>query len=439
MGVCGAKTLPLTRSLVWPSMRAATSLRLLLAMLLVALGALGAGCGKTTPPGSSRFGQVATPGARGEFSVATTKNTTRLGGADPATDAAAVALAVYPGLTPATRPRAVVLVDEHSWPAALAASALASAPLGAPLLYSEGDTLPAATSQALEAMHPVGAQALGSVQVIRVGTTATVPDGYRTRGLTAGADEPAAVAATVERLVSVTHGFAPRQVIVTAAEGPTALEMPAAGLAAESGAPILFVTAAGVPAATAAVLSHLHRPAIYVVAPSAVSSRALAALARFGPVTPVSGGSTPGEASSPAERYSPVDNAIAVSRFAAGSFGWGIHEGGHGLVFANAGRPLDAPAAAPLSATGDYAPLLLLGGSSSIPLALAHYLSDIQPGYSAAVPPIRGYYNHGWLIGDESAISAVIQAELDSALEISPSKASGKAPLEEEPTATPAE
>ncbi len=407
------------------------------AAALLACAAL-AGCGKSSPSSSSASGgpiaQVSTAGAGG----LATKNTTRLGGADPVIDAAAVARAVYPGLTSGSRPQAVVLVDERSWPAALAASALASAPLSAPLLYSEGSTLPAATSQALEAMHPVGAQALGGAQVIQIGTTATVPDGYRTRGLAAGA-EPAAVAATVERLVSVTHGFAPRQVIVTAAEGPTALEMPAAGLAAESGAPILFVTAAGVPAATAAVLSHLHRPTIYIVAPSAVSSRALAALARFGPVTPVSGGSTPGEASSPAERYSPVDNAIAVSRFAAGSFGWGIHEGGHGLVFATADRPLDAPAAAPLSATGDYAPLLLLGSSSSIPLALAHYLSDIQPGYSAAVPPIRGYYNHGWLIGDERAISAVTQAELDSVLEISPSKASEKASLEEEPAATPAE
>ena len=41
-----------------------------------------------------------------------------------------MALAVYPGLTPATRPQAVVLVNEHDWPASLVASALASAPLG---------------------------------------------------------------------------------------------------------------------------------------------------------------------------------------------------------------------------------------------------------------------------------------------------------------------
>ena len=78
---------------------------------------------------------------QGAVGVAT-RNTTRLGGADPASDAAAVARAVYPGLTTATRPQAVVLVDEHDWAASLTASVLASAPLGAPLLYADGSALP---------------------------------------------------------------------------------------------------------------------------------------------------------------------------------------------------------------------------------------------------------------------------------------------------------
>jgi hypothetical protein len=414
-------------------MRAALSPRLLFVVL--ALGGVLAGCGKSAPPqstGEGSSGFLAPAQGEGVAGVAT-KNTTRLGGADPVFDAAAVARAVYPGLTSTTRPQAVVLVDERDWAAALAASTLAGAPLGAPLLYSDGNALPDASLHALEAMHPIGASALGGVQVIRIGTSAAVPSGYRTRSLPAG--EPAAVASAVEQLVSETHGSAPRRVIVTAADGPGALAMPAAGLSAESGAPILFVTAAGsVPTATGAVLTRLHRPAIYVIGASAASSRALAALARFGPVTPVTGGSAPGERSSPAERTSPVINAIAVSRFADGSFGWGIHEAGHGLVFATASRPLDAPAAAPLSAHGNYGPLLLLESPSSIPPALAHYLSDIQPGYTAAVPPVRGFYNHGWLIGDERSISALTQAELDSMLEISPSKAPSKASSEEEPS-----
>jgi hypothetical protein len=392
--------------------------RLLIAVLA---GATLAGCGKSAPlpTGSSGapIAQVSTQGAGG----LATKNTTRLGGSDPATDAAAVARAVYPGLTVSTRPQAVVLVDEHDWPAALAASALASAPLGAPLLYSDGSTLPSVSSQALAAMHPTGAAQAGGAQVIRIGTTTAAPAGYHTSTL--AASEPAALAAEVAQLESRARGVAPREVIVLAEDAPPALQMPAAGLSAESGAPILLIASTGIPTATRAELTGLHRPTIYVVGPSAVNSRLLAQLAHLGPVKPIGGGS--GEETGAGGN--PIENAIAVARFADGAFGWGIHEPGHGLVFANLSRPLDAPAAASLSANGDFGPLLLLdevasgpGGGTSIPPALAGYLSDIKPAYSPQVPPVRSVYNHGWLIGDEQAISAVTQAEIDTLLETSP-------------------
>jgi ell wall binding domain 2 (CWB2) len=401
-------------------MRAPT-LRLLAVLALTGAlgGAILSGCGKG--PASHRGGGGAgepgsAPAARGVVGVST-KNTTRLGGADPATDAAAVAQAVYPGFTPATRPQAVVLVNERDWPAALAASALASAPLGAPLLFADGDSLAAGTLDALRAMRPIGATALGGAQVIRIGTSATLPDGLRARSV-ASAGEPAATAAAVQKLFDVVHRGSPHQVIVVAADAPPALQMPAAALSAESGAPILLIERSRVPVATRAALKELHHPAIYVVAPTTLHTRAYAELAPLGTVVHVAGAA--GEAPSATESGDAVENAISVSRFAHGSFGWGIHEAGHGLVFANVSRPLDAPAAAPLSAHGDYGPLLLLADSASLPGALTQYLSDIEPGYTAAAPPVREVYNHGWLIGDEQAISALAQAELDTVLEIAP-------------------
>jgi hypothetical protein len=399
--------------LVCPLMRA-LPLRLL---AVLALAGVVGGCGKGAPSSSGNAGAPA-PARQGVVSVAT-KNTTRLGGADPATDAAAVARAVYPGLTAATRPQAVVLVNERNWPASIAAAALAGAPLGAPLLYADGDRLPDVTVQALKAMRPVGAAALGGAQVIRIGTAAAVPDGYSTQTVTVGSD-PAVTAASIERLLVAAQRGSPHQVIVLFAGARRALQMPAAGLSAESGAPILFIDAAGVPASTAAVLSGLRRPAIYLLGSPGVGRRAQARLARFGRVSRVAGAAGGGP-SVPLEQSSePVENAISVTRFGDGSFGWAIHEAGHGLVFANSSRPLDAPAAAPLSAHGDYGPLLLLGSAASVPAALAHYLSNIEPGYTRTVPPVREVYNHGWLIGDEHAVSALAQAEIDAILEIAP-------------------
>ncbi len=403
-------------------MRAARP-RLLPAALALAVAALLTGCGKSAPeprPSGGPARALAPVAPQGAVSVAT-RNTTRLGGPDAATDAAAVARAVYPGLTSASRPAAVVLVDERDWPAALAASVLAGAPTGAPVLYSEGSTLPAVTRQTMEALHPLGAAALGGVQVIRIGTSATPPDGYLTRSLPAAG--PAVTAAAIQRLAQRAGAGAPRQVIVVPANAPRALQMPAAGLSAESGAPILFVTRARVPAPTAAALARLHRPSIYVIDSSLLGRLVLSELGRFGPVTEITG------TGAPAEGGSPAANAIAVARFTDGTLGWGVKEPGHGLVFVNSARPLDAPASAPLSATGDYGPLLVLESATRIPPALATYLGDIQPAYTAApnFRPVRGVYNHGWLIGDERAISAVTQAEIDSLLQISPRKGSEEA------------
>jgi hypothetical protein len=410
------------------------ALRLAAAPLVCA--AVLAGCGKSAPSSSGASGgpiaQVSTAGAGG----LSTKNTTRLGGADPVIDAAAVARAVYPGLTAGSRPQAVVLVNDADWPAALLASTLASAPLGAPLLYSEGSTLPAMSSQALAAMRPTGDGQAGGAQVIRIGAPTAAPAtpaGYRTTTLLAS--EPAALAAVVARFAGRAHGVAPRQVIVLSTSLAPALAMPAAGLSAESGAPILLVGPTSVPAATSSELAGLHRPAIYVIGPSAVHSSVFAELARFGSVKRI--GSDTGEEARAGGN--PINNAIAVARFADGSFGWGIHEPGHGLVFVNPSRPLDAPAAAPLSASGDFGPLLLLAGStqpagsstpsaSSIPPELTTYLSDIKPAYSPQVPPVRSVYNHGWLIGDEQAISAVTQAEIDALLETTPSATATEEP-----------
>jgi hypothetical protein len=93
-------------------------------------------------------------------------------------------------------------------------------------------------------------------------------------------------------------------------------------------------------------------------------------------------------------------------------------------VFANASRPLDAAAGAPLSAAGTYGPLLLITDAASLPAPVQEYLLDIQPGYDQ--DPVRGVYNHGWLMGDETAISGDVQSRIDALLEIQPVDTGGE-------------
>ena len=61
----------------------------------------------------------------------------------------------------------------------------------------------------------------------------------------------------------------------------------------------------------------------------------------------------------------PIAGSIAFARFVSktGTFGWEVTDPGHGLVFVNRARPLDAVAAAPLSGSGTYGPQLLHSGA----------------------------------------------------------------------------
>ena len=114
----------------------------------------------------------------------------------------------------------------------------------------------------------------------------------------------------------------------------------------------------------------------------------------------------------------PVANAIAFARFSDGRFGWNAVDPGHGLVFATTKRPADAAGAAALSGAGTYGPLLLVTEANALPAPLQDYLLDIQPGYDD--DPVRGVYNHGWVIGDEETISIDVQSRIDALLEIQP-------------------
>ena len=86
-------------------------------------------------------------------------------------------------------------------------------------------------------------------------------------------------------------------------------------------------------------------------------------------------------------------------------------------MIANWHRPLDAAAAAPLSGERQVrAAAADRLGRTSCRRSLRGYLLDIQPGYQS--DPVRGVYNHAWLIGDESAISVAVQTEIDELTEI---------------------
>ncbi len=346
-----------------------------------------------------------------------TKNTTRVAGGDPIADAAGVALAVYPSSAPGTHPAVVTLAPTDDWQAAIAASVLMARPIRAPILFSDSTSLPAATGDALGLLAPTGSGSAGGAQVIRVGDVARTP-GKRTVSISG--KDPYALAAAIDRFTSAALGKTSVNVVVASGTDP-AYAMPAAGWAAESGEPVLFVNSSGIPAATRQALLAHQKPHIYVLGPpSVIPDSVMTQLGKYGRVKRIGG-------------PDPAANAVAFAGYRdppcaygqpcvhiPGSFGWAIRSPGHGYTLINSHRPLDAAAAAAMSATGSYGPELLTDSASALPGSVLNYfLNYATPGYSQE-GPTAAVYNHGWVIGDQNAISVPVQAEMDNLLEVVP-------------------
>lgn len=331
-----------------------------------------------------------------------TKNTTRVGGADPVADAAAVALAVFPPGEDAPRPAAVALADARDWRPATAAAALMAPPVRAPLLLSTGTDMPQASQEALERLKPTGSEPAGGGEVVAVGRTPKL-GGRKVTRIEPKKSGPYELAAAVDRFLTAAKGKPSDSVIVVSGE-EAAFGVPAAAYAAKTGVPVLFVKKDEVPEATRAALLTHARPKIYLLGPSSVvTGKTADELRKTGTVVRIGD-------------PDPVKNAIAFARYTDGTFGWGLVDPGHGLVFANARRPLDGPASAALGATGTYGPLLLLEKAKTLPRPVREFLLDIRPGYRK--DPVRGFYNRGWIIGDKRAVSLGVQAAIDELLEI---------------------
>jgi len=403
-------------------------LRLRAFSLILVLALLAAGCSLGESPGTapsftSEGGDSSALEGLERFSLLSlsTANTTRLGGRDAADDAAAAAIASYPGTSEQSRPSAVMLVDQDNWQGAVAASVLSGRPIGAPMLVSDGDELPEVSEAALDQLNPTGSDLSRDAQVIKIGADPPTPEDFRTALI--GGDDPYALAAAVDRFSTVARGEPSANVIVASGEQPE-YSLPAGAWAARSGDSVLFTEQDRLPPATERALAAHERPNIYVLGPEeAVSREVFDSLRRLGNVRRIEG-------------PDPVQNAVAFARYRQGDFGWGVVVPGFQFTLANGDRPLDAAAAAPLATNGVFAPLLLTDSADTLPRPVENYFLDVRPGFEE--DPRTAVYNHVWLLGDTSAIGPEMQGRLDEIARLIPVQLEGEdAPAEPGQAAPP--
>ncbi len=403
-------------------------LRLRASLLVLLLALLAAGCSLGDSPGTApsftaEGGDSSSLEGLERFSLLSlaTANTTRLGGRDAADDAAAAAVASYPGTSDQNRPSAVMLVDRDNWQGAVAASVLSGRPIGAPMLVSDGDELPEVSEASLEQLNPTGSDLSRDAQVIKIGSDPPTPEDFRTALI--GGDDPYTLAAAVDRFSTVARGEPSANVIVASGEQPE-YSLPAGAWAARSGDSVLFTEQDRLPPPTERALAAHERPNIYVLGPEeAVSRKVFDSLRRLGNVRRIEG-------------PDPVQNAVAFARYRQGDFGWGVVVPGFQFTLANADRPLDAAAAAPLGTNGVFAPLLITDSADTLPRPVENYFLDVRPGFEE--DPRTAVYNHVWLLGDTSAIGPQVQGRLDEIARLIPVQLEGEdAPAEPGQAAPP--
>jgi hypothetical protein len=335
------------------------------------------------------------------FPLVATRNTTRVSGPDPIADAAATALATHPPAPGAEPVEAAVVVADGDWQSGIAASVLAGPPLRAPLLIGERGGVPEPTALALAQLKPRGGTSPADVAVYLVGE-ASAPSKLQSERVEGSS--PAELAGAIDELRQDLLKSEPAHIVIASLDRP-AYAMPAASWAARSGDPVLFSGSDEVPAPTLEALRRHQGVPVYVLGPeSVISERARREIDRVAPGTQRIGAE------------GPVANAIAFARFSDSSFGWNLNDPGHGMVLTSTSRPLDAAAAATLSASGKWGPLLITDRADALPPDLRGFLLDVKPGYQD--DPTRAVYNHVWLIGDASAIGASVQAEIDDLAEL---------------------
>ncbi len=384
--------------------------RTLAILVFAALALAGCSLGDDDP-------QPGGPGASSEdeqaaeklgFPYTATRNTVRVPGGDAAADAAGVASALFPATSEADRPTAVVLVDRGDWQSAVAASVLAGPPIAAPILLTDGNGLPAVTSETLDQLDPRGSDLSKDAQVIRIGNDVARPDGYKTAVVEG--DDAYERAAAVDRFFSAARGRPSQNVVLYSGE-EAEWAMPAAAWAARSGNAALPVERDSVPEPIVKALREHDRPNVYVLGPERVVSKRVVAQLEKGLAGSVNR----------VEGPTPVENAIAFARYRQGDFGWGVEVPGYNFVVASTSRPLDAAAAASLATRGVFAPLLLTDRAADLPPALESYFLSVQPGYED--DPGQAVYNRVWILGDADTISLRAQARLDRITELIPVQA----------------
>lgn len=364
-------------------------------------------------PAGSDIAVVPPVNLPGEGPAVATANTVRLAGGGELEDAVAITQAVYPATIPDENvPGAIILAPVDDLAMQVTAVQVTHHPINAPVLYADADGIPEVIRTEMRRLAPEGVNKDGNTEVYVVGDLEEAAEeaeklGFRVRRFLG--DDPAQVAADIDRWKSALHGDAELEVVIGDPEYAK-LMVPVASFYAHGPVSLLWTRDGEVPAPTNDRLAQRGGEGwLYLIGSPEVIDEDLATdLHRYGHVqrldadTPVAMG---------------VRNAD-YGDVGQHEFSWDLGEPGHNYTFAVVPERGDVPPAAVtatvLSHLGKHGPLLVVQ-RDQVPEEVRRFLQERRPTY---VAPDESLFNHGWVIGGTEQISADVQADLDSLLAV---------------------
>lgn len=334
--------------------------------------------------------------------VDSTKNITRLSGDGVEEMSVVSSQTIWPATHEANQPGTVILADEDEWQHALAALTLVHHPNDGPLLLME-DGLTEELVSEIERLSPLGND--DGIEVLVAADLSAeeeeMLEAFETDNVYE--EDPAQFAKEIEESFADTIGELPESVIIGSMEEEHQTSSLIAGSwIAHMNESLLYVNEE-IPDATMEALEAREGDAnIYLLGnDEAISSEVEEELAELGSVVRIEGDT-------------PAELSIAFAEYQDDSFGWGIDEPGHGLVFASVNEPELALPAMPLAHLGKHAPIIWMEEELEQPHA--DYLAQLKPSFEEV--PMEGPYNHGYVIGGEEIVSFQTQGAIDALLEI---------------------
>ena len=365
------------------------------------LAAVAAGCGgsggddaRPRPAGRASRARRREAATDLGFPAFATKNTTRVGGADADRQRRRRGARRLSRRRAATRPKAVTLVDSDDWHGGRRGRRARRRPDRRARSCSPTATScrrPRATRSTRS--RPPGSKEAGDAQVIRVGDVAE-PEGLKSHRRRPASDPPSSPRRSTRssprgaRAARATASSSP------AASSPTVRACPPPAGRRSPATPCCSPTRDALPARDAT--GARAPPAAEDLRPrrreSIVSAKVEQRPRRLGTVKRIEGTADADRQRDRLRALRPTARSAGASSTRATAW-----------CSSTRARPLDAAAAAPLSGSGHVRPDPAAQRRRALLATLVEsYLLDIQPGYRQ--DPVRGVYNHGWIIGDEEAM-----------------------------------